>query len=263
MDVLSGEWPPKVAGSASALGGIPGLRCHGMPVTAGWVCACGRGGHGRSRTCAGLRRLTLSVPISCMIASPAAVTRYIVGEEVYGWLLHDSQQSKQHAHPRWAAFRLTRTAALGAARLRAAGDPTSSPSLGRRPEIRRRRATASRRQVGNSLAVLGWGRVAGRANWINAPRRSTERWWSSSSRVGGRTVCQVVLDPTVRYEPWLQLVLGRPRSPRRPTASQWMARPPHGPCIMAHWRVQGWRHEQKQGRRRDQPGARSIRPQPL
>jgi hypothetical protein len=25
MDVLSGEWPPKVAGSASALGGIPGF----------------------------------------------------------------------------------------------------------------------------------------------------------------------------------------------------------------------------------------------
>jgi hypothetical protein len=42
-----------------------------------------------------------------VIASRAAVTRYIVGEEVYGWLLHDSQQSKQHAHPRWAAFRLT------------------------------------------------------------------------------------------------------------------------------------------------------------
>jgi hypothetical protein len=50
-----------------------------------------------------------------VIASPAAVTRYTVGEEVYGWLLHDLQQSKQHAHSRWAAFRLTRTAALGAA----------------------------------------------------------------------------------------------------------------------------------------------------
>jgi hypothetical protein len=35
-----------------------------------------------------------------VIASRAAVTRYAVGEEVYGWLLHDSQQSKQHAHPR-------------------------------------------------------------------------------------------------------------------------------------------------------------------
>jgi hypothetical protein len=47
--------------------GDPGLRCQGMPVTAGWVCACGRGGHGRNRTCAGSRRLTLSVPSSCMV----------------------------------------------------------------------------------------------------------------------------------------------------------------------------------------------------
>ena len=47
--------------------GIPGLRCHGIPVTAGWVCACGRGGYGRSRTCAGSRRLTLSTPRSCMV----------------------------------------------------------------------------------------------------------------------------------------------------------------------------------------------------
>jgi hypothetical protein len=45
--------------------------------------------------------------------------------------------------------------------------------------------------VGNSLAVLGWGRVAGRASWINTPRRSTERWWSSSfmsrSKAGDET----------------------------------------------------------------------------
>jgi hypothetical protein len=173
-----------------------------------------------------------------VIASRAAVTRYTVGEEVYRWLLHDSQQSKQHAHPRWAAFRLTRTAALGAARLRAAGDPTSSPSLGRRPGIRGCRATASRRQVGNSLAVLGWGRVAGRANWINTPRRFTERWWSSSLRMGGGTVCQVVLDPTVRYEAWLQLVLGdQGRRGGRPLPSGWLDHHTSTPS----WRTGGFK----------------------
>jgi hypothetical protein len=40
---------------------------HSVRVKAGWVCACGRGGHGRRRTCAGARRLTLSVPSSCMV----------------------------------------------------------------------------------------------------------------------------------------------------------------------------------------------------
>jgi hypothetical protein len=63
---LSGEWPPRLP-APPALLGDPGRRCHGMPVTAGWICACGRGGHGRRRTCAGSRLLTLSVPSSCMV----------------------------------------------------------------------------------------------------------------------------------------------------------------------------------------------------
>jgi hypothetical protein len=53
----------------------------------------------------------------------------------------------------------------------------------------------------------------------------------------GSGVCHVVLDPAV-IEAWLQLVLGRSRSPKRPTLpGRWLDHHTVH-AIMAHWRVQ-------------------------